>query len=258
MAEFAGILHRPEDQIHFQLMAAKVKQAINEKLFDREKGIYLDGEGATHSSLHANMLPLAFGMVPEEYVPSVAAFVKSRGMACSVYGAQYLLEGLYRAGEAQYALDLMRSTDERSWWNMIRIGSTITLEAWDMKYKPNADWNHAWGAAPANIIPRFLWGITPQEPGFGIIRIEPQMGNLKQSAITMPTIKGPVKGTYRYVNARLQQYTIELPANTAAEFYLAPSADNVVTLNGQKVNLAFGSIRLGPGVNRIELRVNSF
>lgn len=258
MAEFAGLLNRPEDQAQFQLMAAKVKKAMNEKLFDPEKGIYLDGEGATHSSLHANMLPLAFGIVPEKYVPTVAAFVKSRGMACSVYGAQYLLEGLYLAGEAQYALDLMRSTDERSWWNMIRIGSTITLEAWDMKYKPNADWNHAWGAAPANIIPRFLWGMTPQEPGFGIIRIEPQMGDLKQSEITMPTIRGPVKGTYRHVNRRLQEYTIELPANTAAEFHLGPSPDNVVTLNGQKVNLAFGSIRLGPGVNRIELRVNSF
>lgn len=39
----------------------------------------------------------------------------------------------------------------RSWWNMIRSGSTMTMEAWDMKYKPNSDWNHAWGAAPANM-----------------------------------------------------------------------------------------------------------
>ena len=22
--------------------------------------------------------------------------------------------------------------------------------------KPNQDWNHAWGAAPANLLPRFL------------------------------------------------------------------------------------------------------
>ena len=29
---------------------------------------------------------------------------------------------------------------------MIRVGSTITLEAWDNKFKPNQDWNHAWGA----------------------------------------------------------------------------------------------------------------
>ena len=34
---------------------------------------------------------------------------------------------------------------------MIEVGSTMTLEAWDAKYKPNLTWNHAWGAAPANI-----------------------------------------------------------------------------------------------------------
>jgi len=32
-------------------------------------------------------------------------------------------------------------------YNMIKNGSTIAMEAWDMKYKPNSDWNHAWGAA---------------------------------------------------------------------------------------------------------------
>ena len=37
---------------------------------------------------------------------------------------------------------------------MLRIGSTITTEAWANIYKPNHDWNHAWGAAAANIIVR--------------------------------------------------------------------------------------------------------
>ena len=116
------------------------------------------------------MMPLAFGIVPETHLKTVVDFVKSRKMACSVYGAQYLLEGLFAAGEGQYALDLMRATNDRSWWNMIKVGSTITMEAWDMKYKPNSDWNHAWGAAPGNIIPRCMWGITPKTPAFGLIQ----------------------------------------------------------------------------------------
>ncbi len=28
---------------------------------------------------------------------------------------------------------------------MVDTGATITWEAWDQKYKPNQDWNHAWG-----------------------------------------------------------------------------------------------------------------
>lgn len=258
MAEFAAVLNKPKDQAEYELMAAKVKKAMNERLLDTEKGYYLDGEGATHSSIHSNMLPLAFGIVPDQHVKSVVEYVKSRGMGCSVYGAQYLLEGLYQAGEGQYALDLMRSTGERSWWNMIRIGSTVTLEAWDMKYKPNADWNHAWGAAPGNIIPRFLWGIQPQTPGFGIARIHPQMGDLTQSSIKMPTMRGPILGSYRRVSNRLSRYSIELPANMVGEFSLDFSPQAVVTLNGQAVNLSFGSIRLNPGVNEIEIKINSF
>ncbi|MEI6143701.1 MAG: sulfatase/phosphatase domain-containing protein, partial [Mariniphaga sp.] len=258
MAIMAGLLNQSADKDHFEMMAAKVKQSINQKLFDAKKGIYVDGEGSTHGSIHSNMTALAFGVVAPEHVKTVADFIKTRGMACSVYGSQFLLEGLYEAGEGQYALDLMRATNDRSWWNMIKSGSTIALEAWDMKYKPNSDWNHAWGAAPANIIPRFLWGIQPKVPGFGIVQIKPQMGDLKFSTIKVPTIHGPVKGEYRKVNNRLKTYTIELPANTVGEFSVGSTIDEVFQLNGEKVNPSFQSIRLNPGVNHIEIKVNSY
>lgn len=258
MNELATALGKPDDADTFAYMAAKVKKTINEKLFDKVRGIYIDGEGSSHASLHANMMPLAFDMVPQKSVASVVSFVKSRGMACSVYGSQYLLEGLYKVGEAQYALDLMRATHDRSWYNMIKVGSTITLEAWDMKYKPNSDWNHAWGAAPGNIIPRYLWGIRPQTPGFAVATISPQMADLKRSSIVVPTLRGIIKARYQRLGARRQIYTIELPANMVAEFTYPGSSENVVTLNGQWVNLGFGSLRLGPGLNKIDIRINSF
>lgn len=254
MADLAEVLGKPVDRDHFAYMAAKVKKTVNGKLFNKEKGIYLDGEGSTHSSVHSNMLPLAFGMVPEQYVKTVADYVKSRGMGCSVYGAQYLLEGLYRAGEAQYALDLMRATHDRSWWNMIRAGSTITLEAWDMKYKPNADWNHAWGAAPANIIPRYLWGIQPAKPGFEAVRITPQMGDLEYCKLKIPSIKGSIEADYKRVNNRTGRYCITLPGNVVGDFEVPLQPDSEITLNGVIVLPAFGSIRLVPGENVIEIR----
>ncbi len=258
MAEFAEVLGKEEEKLDFELRAAQAKKAINEQLFDKGTGAYVDGMGTKHSSIHANMFPLAFGIVPEERQSSVVKFIKSRGMAASVYGAQYLMEGLYNGGEADYALELLTSKSDRSWYNMIRVGATMTMEAWDMKYKPNADWNHAWGAVPANIIPRNLWGITPATPGFGVASIKPQMGSLKKCSIKTPTIKGPIVGEYEYVNPRLQRYTIEIPANMVAEFSLNLSSDKVMRLNGEKVNAAFGSVRLTPGKNVVELIVNSF
>jgi hypothetical protein len=254
MAEIAGILNKSADKDLFELMAAKVKQSINQKLFNSEKGIYIDGEGSAHSSLHSNMMALAFGIVPEKNITGVVEFIKSRGMACSVYGAQFLLEGLYRAGEEQYALDLMKATNDRSWWNMIKAGSTITLEAWDMKYKPNSDWNHAWGAAPANIIPRYLWGIQPKVPGSDIVKISPKMGDLKFSSIKTPVIHGQIKGEYKLVNDHLKTYSFVIPANMTAEFSVNVSENEVISLNGKKISNKIKAIILNPGLNQIEIK----
>jgi len=258
MAEFAELLGKTDEALEYELMAAKVKKAVNEKLFDKEKGRYVDGEGTPHASLHANMMPLAFNMVPKEYIPSVVEFIKSRGMACSVYGAQYLMDGLYHAGAEDYALELMTATHDRSWWNMIAIGSTITLEAWDMKYKPNSDWNHAWGAVPANIIARKMWGIEPKTPGASIVNIQPQLSRLTSSEIAVPLLNGVVKASYKRVNSRLQRYKFELPANISAELKLKYKKDDTIILNGKVVDTSFENLRLSPGMNTVELKVSSF
>jgi hypothetical protein len=141
---------------------------------------------------------------------------------------------------------------------MIKSGSTITMEAWDMKYKPNSDWNHAWGAVPANSVPRWLWGIRPQTPGFGVVTVNPQMGDLKHSSIVIPSIRGSIEGKYEFVNSRYQRYSIKLPANMSGEFSASFTLQSVVTLNGEQVDLSFGTIRLNPGINNIEVRINSF
>ena len=258
MAEFAKILGKTQEALDFEYRAAKAKKAVNEQMFDEERGVYVDGIGTDHASLHANMMPLAFGLVPEEHFNSVVDYVKSRGMACSVYGAQFLMDGLYNAGEADYALDLLTDTSDRSWYNMIKIGSTITLEAWDNQYKNNLDWNHAWGAVPANVIPRGLWGIKPKTPGFGVTTIKPQMSKLKSSTIEVPTVRGTIKGTYTYNGARLQTYEIEIPGNMVAEFSLNGLDGKDLIHNGTKVPSAFESIRLAPGKHTIQLKINSF
>lgn len=256
MAEIADVLNQP-DKTYFEVMAARVKASINQILFDPARGVYVDGEGSSHSSIHSNMLALAVGIVPADRVKSVTDFVKSRGMACSVYGAQFLLDGLYNYGESQYALDLMRSTSERSWWNMIRFGSTISMEAWDMKYKPNSDLNHAWGAVPANTIPRQLWGIQPKTPGFGTVRIYPRMGDLKFSTIQSPTPKGSVKGDFKKISNSLTTYSIEIPAGMSGEFKVDGSASKVITVNGKAVRPVSDIFKINPGINKIEIKANS-
>jgi hypothetical protein len=218
MSQMAEAIGERGEAAQFAEAASRVKRSFNNKLLDKDKGIYVDGEGSSHSALHANMIPLAFGLVPPEHVRSVAEFIKGRGMVCSVYGSQYLLEALYAAGEGDYALKLMtdRSTD-RSWPHMVYdVGTTITLEAWDNKYKPNQDWNHAWGAAPANIIPRCLMGIQPIEPGFAKVRIKPQVGTLASGSVDHPTVRGTIHVDFESVSGRSFVLNMAIPANMTA------------------------------------------
>lgn len=211
MAEIAQVTGREADAATWRDEAAQAAAAIETTLRDPASGLYLDGEGSTHSSQHANMLPLAFGLTRERREP-VVEHLLSRGTACSVYGAQYLLEALYAAGEAQAALDLLRADGERSWVNMLRQGATITWEAWDQRFKPNQDLNHAWGAAPGNVIARCLVGLRPLEAGYGRMRIAPAPGDLDWFAARLPTIRGLVTVNYR----RGERLEVDLPANTTA------------------------------------------
>lgn len=48
---------------------------------------------------------------------------------------------------------------------MIRQGATTTMEAWTEDEKPNLTYSHAWGATPADVIPRYLVGALPTTPG---------------------------------------------------------------------------------------------
>jgi len=67
ISELAGVLGKKEDSVYFQKLASGVIKTFNDKLLDKTSGIYVDGESSLHSSLHANMMALAFGLVPEEY-----------------------------------------------------------------------------------------------------------------------------------------------------------------------------------------------
>ena len=192
LAELADATGRGDQAIEFRAQYARALPAFQAAFYDPARGVYIDGEGCDHASLHANMLPLAFGLVPEEARRGVAEFVVSRGMACSVYGAQYLLDGLFAAGRETDAVALLRSDGPRSWVNMLAQGTTMTMEAWNAPAKPNLTWNHAWGAVPANAISRWVLGVQPVAPGYRVVSVAPRLGDLVWVRGRVPTPHGAI------------------------------------------------------------------
>ena len=204
------VLGRADDAAFCARRAKLVAGSMKRKLFDQKRGIFRDGEDTAHTALHATIFPVAFGLLPRGAEDTARRFIRRRGMACSVYGAQYLLEACYRLGMADHALALMTAEHDRGWLNMLQVGSTVTLEAWDWRYKNNLDWNHAWGAAPANIIQRFLVGVQPEKPGFETASVTPQPAGLAGFESKVPTIRGPVHVAYEKSKTRCK-LAIEAP-----------------------------------------------
>lgn len=237
MARIASALGKTADAADYTARAARVYDSFQAAFFDPARGLYRDGIGSEHVSFHANLFALSFDLVPAVKTRAVLDYVKSRGMACGVYPAHYLLGTLYDHQEPEAALALLTANNDRGWLNMIRMGSTVTTEAWDMKFKHNISWTHAWSASPAHIIPNKLMGIEPAEPGFGRVIVRPQLASLPSASVKLPTIRGDI--LLSVINRPAEPYALDLtlPANVTAAVSVPvfSSADTKVLVNGKSV-----------------------
>ncbi len=144
-------------------------------------------------------------------------------------------------------MSLITDRGTRSWFNMLKLGSTMTLEAWDPIFKPNLDWNHAWGAAPLNMITRRIIGITPAEPGAKQFVIKPQPGGLKWMEGKVPFITGVCGFSYRD-EEKETIYRITLPIWTEGVFSpVIPAGTKQILVNGQRLK--------APKEGRFELKI---
>ncbi|GAB5401788.1 MAG: family 78 glycoside hydrolase catalytic domain [Aureliella sp.] len=234
MAEMARAVGKDADADAFDSRIVLAKRSLVEKLFDTESGIFRDGIGTDHSSIHANFFPLAFGLVPEEKVAGVVSWLEGKQMQCSPYAAQYFMEALFQNGSDQKAMELILAEGDRSWNHMLDSGTTITWEAWDLKYKPNQDWNHAWGAAPANLLPRFVLGATPASPGWKSATIRPNLSGLTHASGRVPTPQGPIEVAWK-LDSELTVF-VKLPDGVSATLDLpATDGSTGVTIDGKPV-----------------------
>lgn len=127
MSKIAAAIGKQSDATQWKIQADRAKPSMNKLLFDPKQGCYIDGLNSKHASIHANLFPLAFGLVPEDRVQSVVDSLRKRDMVCSVYAAQYLLEALYQNKADDNALQLITQPNtKRSWAHMVNSGATIT------------------------------------------------------------------------------------------------------------------------------------
>ncbi|MFT6991142.1 MAG: alpha-L-rhamnosidase [Paraglaciecola sp.] len=222
LSNIADVLGYEYDKTYFVDLANQLKKSVNQSLLT-DRFTYRDGLNTEHESQHASAFSLALGITLEADVSKVGASLKSdienRGIQVSVYGAQFVLDGLYRAKEGEAAHDLLVSRGLFSWLHMIEdLDATIVMEAWDPSIKPNTTFSHAWGSAPANVIQRHIVGVKILEPGAAKVLVEPQPGHLNWFEAKVPTIRGSVAVIFKRNESNI--LSIELPPNVEGELLL--------------------------------------
>ncbi len=142
--------------------AEALRQAFNKEFFNEKTGLYTDSAHTEHSSLHSNVIPLFYGLCEPEQKQRLADFIVEKKLCCGVYMAYFLLKALCRAGRTRDALALILSTEENSWYNMIRQGATTCFEAWGKEQKWNTSLCHPWASAPISLLAEDILPVSPE------------------------------------------------------------------------------------------------
>ena len=268
MTVMASVLGKEDEATAYRNTADNLRADMIERLYSPEHcafrdGLTADGTPIEHFAQHATAYALCAGIYSDDRMKDALGrtLVGQDAIRTGIYGAYFLFEALYRAGFGAYATALLASNDCTPGAHTFAAAlhnnrATIAPEAWCPEEKPNMSLSHPWGASPAALIARGMFGIRPTRPGFHKFVIRPQIGDLPYAAIRIPTVKGTI-GVSIGQNAEAYEAEVIVPPNTKATVYLPvlPGGTNTLFINNQISNFPIERdcyhIELGSGTHRL-------
>ncbi len=225
LAQAAMLFGHKDDYNKYWTLSEKIKQAINTKYLDREKGIYASG---TQTELS---VPLHWGVVPDEYKAQVAANLNQKVLETNfhldvgVLGAKALLNALNNNGysESAYKVAVQDTYPSWGWWAV--NGATTLLENWGLDAKRDISDNHMMFGEIGGWFFKSIGGILPDpaQPGFKHIILKPIFPEgLTRSEVSHDSPYGQIVSKWTR-NKKKIIYDVTIPANTTATFYAPDS-----------------------------------
>ena len=196
------------DAAYARKKAAAMKTAVNELLFDAEKGLYFDGLNTPspeellyfympqnvekrYYMPHSNILCALFGVADDDTARELVRKVvadKEWGV-CQPYFKHWLLEAIYRLGLREE----LTITVIEDWKAPVRACSKGLVEGF-IAPEPtySFDHSHAGGGTPLYSLPKALFGLEILEPAYKAIRLDPSLLGLESAHIEVPTPQGVI------------------------------------------------------------------
>lgn len=139
----------------------RVQKAFYAAFFRENQMLFADSEESSHCSLHSNLYPAFFGLLPETTWDAYENLLLTPGRHCGVFPAYFALKGLARIGRYETLYRLLTREDAYGWRNMLREGATACFEAWGKNQKWNTSLCHPWASGPISLIIEELAGFRP-------------------------------------------------------------------------------------------------
>jgi alpha-L-rhamnosidase len=263
MARSAQLLGKPEEAARFASLAGKLKLAFHQRFYNSQTGYYDNG---TQTSC---VLPLAFGMVPDEFKAKVFAHLVEKitgeshnHLGTGLVGGHYLMRVLSDNGRADLAFTIATQTTYPSWGYMISKGATTMWELWngDTADSGMNSRNIVMLTGDLNIwLHEYLGGIRPdpEAPGFKKIIIKPEVvGGLIWAKVNYDSIHGAIRSEWHQSAGRFD-LRVTIPANTTATVYLPAKDIQSTTENGKSAEHAEGITFLRQENDRLVFQVGS-
>ena len=204
-----------------------------EALWDDERGVYVDAQGARgrsrRVSQQTNAAALLAGIVPDARVPGVIERITDPArlvitetpaapsglrsqwaapdpfdvehdvVAAQPFYCRFLHEALFRHGRRDLILaSLLR------WYDQVARGNTTFEEYWDAP-PGRSSRCHAWSASPTYDLVAYVVGVRPAAPGYASVVVDPHLGPLRWAAARVPTPRG-------WVSVRVQGDDVRVEA----------------------------------------------
>jgi len=246
MACAAQRLKRADDEKQFNEMAEQLKAAFHKRFFDPASGKYESGTQCAY------VLPLAFGLVPQEHRKLVIdnlvndILVTHDGhLSVGLIGMQWLMQVLTDIDRPDVAWTVVTQTTRPSWGYMIGKGATTIWERWDCDTRDPGMNSEALLIQAGNLdawFYRTLAGINddPSQPAFKHIIIKPRLlGDLTWVSAHHDSPYGRILSSWKRNDGQLAM-EVTIPANTTATVYVPAKDETGVTESGKPAAEANG------------------
>lgn len=246
MQRFAKIAGKPDDIKEYAGLAVKLKEAFNNKFFNKQTKQY------SNNTVTANILPLAFNMVPLGANDQVFKHIVDKTMnendghiSTGVIGTQWLMRWLTLYGRPDIAYRLASIRDYPSWGYMVENGATTIWELWNgntANPQMNSQ-NHV--MLLGDLIVWFYENVggiktDPQHPGFKVIEMKPSfVSELDYAKATYHSMHGLIESHWKKKGDNLT-WNITVPPNTKALVYVPATSAQDVTESGSNASSAEG------------------